>query len=98
MSQRYDFKSYWQACLSSLCVYDSRGGKIHKKQAEIYRLYGRRWELEFLWIAGVQQRIKECDINTQKEKIREMCRQILVIAPRNNIALDYLKRLQKMPQ
>ena len=57
-----------------------------------------RRELEFLWIAGVQQRIKECDINTQKEKIREMCRQILVIAPRNNIALDYLKRLQKMPQ
>ncbi|MBE6384046.1 MAG: hypothetical protein E7048_00115 [Lentisphaerae bacterium] len=57
-----------------------------------------RRKLEALWIAGIQQRIKECDINTQREKIREMCRQILVIAPRNDIALDYLKHFQKMPQ
>ena len=54
--------------------------------------------MEKLWIAGMQQRVKECDVNTQKEKIREICRQILVVDPDNNTALEYLKKLNKMPQ
>jgi len=57
-----------------------------------------RKEMETLWIAGMQQRIKDCNINTQREKIRELCRQLLVIAPDNNIALEYLKKLRLMPQ
>ena len=60
------------------------------------RTYRRK--MEPLWIAGMQQRIKDCNINTQQEKIREMCRQLLVIDPDNNIALEYIKKLNKMPQ
>ncbi|MBR2364714.1 MAG: hypothetical protein IKA79_05895 [Lentisphaeria bacterium] len=57
-----------------------------------------RRKMEELWIAGMQQRIKECDADKQREKVREMCRQLLVIAPDNHTALEYLKRLNKMPQ
>ena len=57
-----------------------------------------RKEMKTLWIAGMQQRIKDCNINTQREKTRELCRQLLVIAPDNNIALEYLKKLHQMPQ
>ena len=57
-----------------------------------------RRRLEKLWVAGMIQRIKDCNINTQQEKARELCRQLLVIAPDNNIALEYLKKLHKMPQ
>ena len=58
--------------------------------------YRRR--MEPLWIAGMQQRIKECSIQTQREKIRELCRQLLVISPDNNIAHEYLKKIRLMPQ
>ncbi len=51
-----------------------------------------------LWVAGMQQRIKDCNMDTQEEKIRELCRQLLVIAPDNTVALEYLKKLNKMPQ
>ena len=57
-----------------------------------------RRRLEPLWIAGMEQRIKDCNMNTQREKIRELCRQLLVIVPDNNIALEYLKKLHQMPQ
>ena len=57
-----------------------------------------RRKLEPLWIAGMEQRIKDCSINNQREKLRELCRQLLVIAPDNNIALEYLKKLHQMPQ
>ena len=57
-----------------------------------------RRTMEKLWIAGMQQRIKEYDLNTQQEKIREQCRQLLIIDPDNDIALEYLKKLKKMPQ
>ena len=57
-----------------------------------------RRRLEPLWVSGMEQRIKDCNINTQREKIRELCRQLLVIAPDNNIALEYLKKLHQMPQ
>ena len=87
---------------TQLCYAD----KLHKKGdlrtiPDIVKLtasntYRRR--LEPLWIAGMEQRIKDCSMNTQKEKLRELCRQILVIAPDNNIALEYLKKLRQMPQ
>ncbi len=57
-----------------------------------------RRKLEPLWISGMEQRIKNCNINTQREKIRELCRQLLVTAPDNNVALEYLKKLHQMPQ
>ena len=87
---------------TQLCYAD----KLHKKGdwktiPDIVKLsssnpYRRR--LELLWISGMEQRIKDCNINTQREKIRELCRQLLVIAPDNNIALEYLKKLHQMPQ
>ena len=57
-----------------------------------------RRRLEPLWITGMEQRIKDCNISTQREKIRELCRQLMVIAPDNNIAVEYLKKLHQMPQ
>ena len=87
---------------TQLCYAD----KLHKKGdwktiPDIVKLsssnpYRRR--LEPLWISGMEQRIKDCNINTQREKIRELCRQLRVIAPDNNIALEYLKKLHQMPQ
>jgi tetratricopeptide (TPR) repeat protein len=57
-----------------------------------------RKEMETLWIAGMQQRIKDCNISTQREKTRELCRQLLVFSPDNSIAQEYLKKLSQMPQ
>ena len=51
-----------------------------------------------LWAAGMEQRIKDCDLKTQREKARELCRQLLAILPDNNIAIEYLKKIRKMPQ
>ena len=87
---------------TQLCYAD----KLHKKGdlktiPDIVNLSSAstfRRRLEPLWIAGMEQRIKDCNINTQREKIRELCRQLLVIAPDNNIALEHLKKLHKMPQ
>ena len=87
---------------TQLCYAD----KLHKKGdlkpiPDIVNLSSSnpfRRRLEPLWIAGMEQRIKNCNINTQREKIRELCRQLLVIVPDNNIALEYLKKLHKMPQ
>jgi hypothetical protein len=82
------------------------GDKLYKKGEislipDIIKLSSRtplRRQMESLWIIGMQQRIKECSMNTQKEKIRELCRQVLVIAPDNHIALECLKKLRQMPQ
>ena len=87
---------------TQLCYAD----KLHKKGdwktiPDIVKLSSSnpyRRKLEPLWISGMEQRIKDCNINTQREKIRELCRQLLVIAPDNNIALEYLKNLHQMPQ
>ena len=57
-----------------------------------------RKKLEPLWIAGMQQRIKESHRQKQWEKLRELSRQLLVISPQDPIALEYLKQLDKMPQ
>ena len=82
------------------------GDKLYKKGEismipDIIKLSSRtplRRQMESLWIIGMQQRIKECSMNTQKEKIRELCRQVLAIAPDNHIALEYLEKLRQMPQ
>jgi tetratricopeptide (TPR) repeat protein len=87
---------------AQLCYAD----KLHKKGKhtvipEIINLSTHtplRRRMESLWIIGMQHCIKECNINTQKEKIRELCRRLLVISPDNNIALEYLKKLHMMPQ
>ena len=87
---------------TQLCYAD----KLHKKGdwktiPDIVKLSSStpfRRKLEPLWISGMEQRIKNCNINTQREKIRELCRQLLVIAPDNNIAVEYLKKLYQMPQ
>ena len=87
---------------TQLCYAD----KLHKKGdwktiPDIVKLSSSnpyRRKLEPLWIAGMEQRIKDCNIKTQREKIRELCRQLLVIAPDNNIAQEYLKKLHQMPQ
>ena len=87
---------------TQLCYAD----KLHKKGdlqiiPDIVKLTSSnpyRRKLEPLWIAGMEQRIKDCSINNQKEKARELCRQLLVINPDNNTALEYVKKLRKMPQ
>lgn len=57
-----------------------------------------RKQMKKLWILGIESRIKECNIKTQQEKIRELCRQLQVVDPDNDTALKYLKKLNKMPQ
>ena len=57
-----------------------------------------RRKMEKMWISGMEARIRTCDFNTRREKLRELCRQLLVIAPDNIIALENLKKLKKMPQ
>ena len=87
---------------TQLCYAD----KLHKKGEsalipDIVQLAGAgifRDKMKPLWVAGMLQRIKNCNINTQKEKIRELCRQVAVVAPDNNTILEYLKKLNKMPQ
>ena len=57
-----------------------------------------RREMEKLWVSGMQARINALDINSQQEKIREICRQLLVVVPDNSTAQEMLKKLNKMPQ
>ena len=87
---------------TQLCYADKlyRAGKL-KMIPEVVKLsssttYKRR--LEPLWIAGMEQQIKECNIKNQREKIRELCRQLLVVSPDNHIAREHLKKLRRMPQ
>ncbi len=54
-----------------------------------------RHRLEKLWVAGMQARINQCDIITQKETIRELCRRLLAVVPDNSIALGLLKKIEK---
>lgn len=53
-----------------------------------------RPQLEKLWIAGMEERIKQCNIVTQKETVKELCRRLLSLAPGNRKALDVLKQLK----
>ena len=54
-----------------------------------------RKRMEILWIAGMQQRIKESFAQNQQEKTRELCRKLLSVAPNDSTALEYLKTLNK---
>ena len=82
---------------TQLCYAD----KLHKKGKssmipEVIKLSPNtplQRKMESLWIIGMQQCITECDINTQQEKIRDLCRKLLVISPDNSIALEYLRKL-----
>ena len=57
-----------------------------------------RKKLESLWTAGMRQRIKTSDFLNSREKTRELCRQLLAVVPDDSIALECLKKLNKMPQ
>ena len=52
-----------------------------------------RQQFEKLWAAGMQERIRQCNLNTQKEKVREFCRRLLAIDDDNAVALEVLKKL-----
>ena len=52
--------------------------------------------MEHLWVAGMEQRIKNCNLNIQKEKARELCRQLLLVNKNNNVAIEYLKKINKV--
>ena len=57
-----------------------------------------RKRMEPLWVAGMRQRIKESAPQNQRERTRELCRQLLVVSPDDDIALEYLKTLNRMSQ
>lgn len=88
---------------TQLCYADKlyRNGEL-SKIPDVIRLKksasANRRRMETLWVAGMRQRIKECDITTQREKARELCRQLLSVIPTDNIALECMKTLNKMPQ
>ena len=58
--------------------------------------YRRR--LKTLWTNGMQKKITSGNIDQEREKVRELCRKLLVIDPANKVAAEYLKKLNKMPQ
>ena len=57
-----------------------------------------RKRMKSLWISGMHQRINTSDIRNSREKTRELCRQLLAIVPNDNIAIECLRKLNKMPQ
>lgn len=57
-----------------------------------------RKRLEQLWTAGMQQKIKDCDLQSQRERARELCRRLLSVSSNNPTAVECLKKLNKMPQ
>lgn len=87
---------------TQLCYADKlfRKGKLNVIPAviKLSKRSSYRRQLKTLWIAGMQQRIKECDLNREREKVRELCRQLLAIAPDNAAAAECIKKLNKMPQ
>ena len=85
---------------AQICYADKlhRSGNL-KKIPDVIKLKPaslHRRKMESLWISGMQQRIKESDSYNQREKTRELCRQLLSVAPDNHIALEYLKKLNRM--
>jgi hypothetical protein len=80
-----------------LCYADKlyKSGKLTSIPDVLKLASGQKYRQQFetLWAAGMQERIKHCNPNTQKEKIREFCRQLLAVDGNNTIALDALKKL-----
>ena len=98
-------KAYYQAPdlpETQLCYAD----KLHKakqfaKIPDVIRLVGTspfRKKMEQLWVVGMQQRIRDCEERKQWEKMRELCRQLLLVIPAEPTAVECLKKLNKMPQ
>lgn len=80
-----------------LCYADKlyKSGKLTSIPDVLKLASGQKYRQQFktLWVVGMQERIKHCNPNTQKEKIREFCRQLLAVDGNNTIALDALKKL-----
>ncbi|MBR2426011.1 MAG: hypothetical protein IKB16_04640 [Lentisphaeria bacterium] len=57
-----------------------------------------RNKVKRMWIRGMQARIRDFELKNQREKLREHCRQLLVVDPSNTIASEHLKKLEKMQQ
>ena len=57
-----------------------------------------RRKLKTLWISGMQKKISSGNIVKEREKVRELCRKLLLVDPKNKVAKEYLKKLNKMPQ
>ncbi len=51
-----------------------------------------------LWIAGMESHIKTADITKEPEKVREFCRKLLSIDPDSSLALETMKKLEKIPK
>lgn len=86
-----------QLCYADKLFRSGKAGKI----PDVVKLSSSspyREKMEKLWIAGMQHRIKECDFSRQREKARELCRQLLAVSPADDLALESLKKLNKMPQ
>ena len=87
---------------TQLCYAD----KLHKKGQlssipKVIKLSTRtsqRRKLESLWIAGMEQCIKECCVKTHQEKILGLCDQLLRIEPNNKIADEYRKVIKPRRQ
>ena len=98
---RRAYKAAPDMAAAQLCYAD----KLHKKGElavipDVIKLSSARSfrrELKELWVAGMVQRIKLCNIDTQRETLRELCRRLLAVAPDNNIALEYMNKLPKTP-
>ena len=99
-------KAYYQAPdlqETQLCYAD----KLHKagmfaKIPDVIRLVGTspfRKKMKQLWVVGMQQRIRDCEERKQWEKMRELCRQLLLrVEPDEPTAVECLEKLNKMPQ
>lgn len=48
-----------------------------------------------LYIAGLESRLRTPALQQNPEKIREYCRRLLLLSPRNKTALEYLKNLKE---
>jgi hypothetical protein len=84
---------------SQLCYANKlyQAGKLNKITAILKynpsSKYKQRTKL--LWIAGMEANIKDCYKENQREKARELCRQLLALDNKNKIALNILALLNK---
>lgn len=87
---------------TQLCFADKlfRNGKLSVIPDVVKLPANNRYKkrLKSLWISGMQQKIKECDLHHEREKTRELCRRLLSVDSENKTALDCLNKLNKMPQ
>lgn len=81
-----------------LCYADKlyKSGKLNRIPDIVKLSFGKKYgqQLKKLWTEGMQERIRQCNINTQKETVKELCRQLLAVDKDNSVALEYLKKLK----